>query len=349
MTIYFLPAPKYVKKEITMSTNLSYTCLDFIQEQHQEQFAKDVYAGLTASQKYLKLKYTYDQVGSMLFEKITQSEHYYPTRTEEAILRENAKEIVQLLSADTALIELGTGSALKTRHLIEALLSKQRQALFVPIDISRDFLFANVKKLCEDYPNLQMLGIAADYDTGLEVVAERVKQPRLIIWLGSDVGQTDYTKAAMWLKEKLVRWLNPEDRLLIGIDLKKPLELLSAAYAFDSKPLNKAFISNTLLRINRELGGNFGIEGFQRHCYYDADIGCVKIHLECTQAQQVNIKALDLNLDFAVGDRILMRCAYKYDQTDIEHLATVAGLHLKKQWFDIERLFSVNLFTLNEN
>lgn len=330
-----------------MSSPPSYECVDLSRSQHhlREQFAQDLRAGLGAEAKHLSLKYTYDEIGSPLFEEISHSDPYYVTRTEDAILGQYAGEIAGLMPADTALVELGSGSSRKTLHLIEALLAKQGESLFVPIDISRDFLFAAAGQLCDRYADLRVLALAADYDAALELLAERVRQPRLIIWLGSDIGQLTYADAANLLKRNLLPWMNPEDRLLVGIDLKKSADALHAAYGcLDRKPLNKSFSSNPLARANREFNGDIQLDYFERRCHYDEAKGCVKVYLECTKDHQASIKDLDFTVNFSVGEIIHIHCAQKYAQADLEQLARAAGFDLKRQWFDADRIFSVNLF-----
>lgn len=328
-----------------MTSNDAY--LDLIKNLPLEHFADDVYAGLSADEKYLQAKYLYDQTGSHLFEQITQSDHYYLTRTEESLLRTYAADILHELPPDAALVELGSGSAAKTRLLIEALLQQQAHPLFVPIDISRDFLFANVKQLSQNYPALRVLGIAADYHAGLEVLAQQVPQSRLIAWLGSDIGHTDYAGAATLLKQELVPLLNANDGLLLGIDLKKDAGIFAAAYSCgkQTETPEQVFTLNLLRRINRELEGNFVLSKFEMQCFYDAAAGCIKIYLAATQAQQVTIKAVDLEIKFAAGERIHIHTSYKYDNTDIQRLAATAGLQLKRQWFDAKHWFSLNLLT----
>ncbi len=330
-----------------MSTLEACTCIDLTQALPPEQFAEDVRAGLIAPQKYLPVKYLYNHTGSPLFEEITQNPHYYLTRAEEEILRTYASDILTELPVDTALVELGSGSAAKTRQLIEALLNRQSRPLFVPIDISRDFLFTQVQQLSADYPALRVLGIAADYHAGLEILAEKVPQSRLILWLGSDIGHTGYATAAEHLKQELVPLLNPEDRILLGIDLKKPVDKLHAAYGCTRQPCihtaSQDFALNLLQRINYELDGDFDIPAFQYQCHYDEEAGCINIYLVSMREQTVTVKALGLTVGFGDGDHIHIHSSYKYDDADIQCLAEKAGLRLQRQWFDAEHLFSVNL------
>ena len=331
-----------------MVKTMSYTCVDLSSKIHDDQFAKDVKTGLLADNRYLPQKYTYDARGSKLFEKITQSDYYYIAKTEEAILRDNATDILNTFSSDLALIELGSGSAVKTQYLIESLLKQQRKATFLPIDISKDFLFKHIEKLSQQHQELHVIGVAANYEVGLAALEKYIQQPKLIIWLGSDIGQLNYVQAAEFLKKNIVNVLNPEDKLLLGLDLKKNIDLLHKAYSCKEYPdeTHSAFTLNILLRINQELEGDFDINAFQRQGYYDEEAGCVRIYLTCLEAQQhVTIKAIDLALDFFPGDRINLHTAYKYDQSDIQNLAQASGLCLKNQWFDQDHLFSMNLFS----
>jgi len=203
-----------------------------------------------------------------------------------------------MLADNTALIELGSGSAAKTRRLLEAFLQKQASTLFCPIDISGDFLQENVKKLSSDYPDLNILGVIADYYTGLAALADEIHQPKLLLWLGSDIGHADRDKAAQLLKEKMIPALKPGDKLLLGIDLKKPAEPIHLAYGCpgENEPLRYAFNCNALLRINRQLGGDFKPENFQRYCFYNEEKGRVEIYLKSLCDQQVAINACPRHL-----------------------------------------------------
>lgn len=330
----------------TLEQATSCTFIDLSSNFHTDQFAKDVLTGLTAQKKHLPVKYLYDHIGSSLFEKITQDEHYYLTRAEEAILNQFSPQIVQTLTENTALVELGCGSAMKTRKIIEALLAKNGSSLFVPIDISGDFLIENAKKLYADYPNLNILGIVADYHIGLEELVKQVRQPKLVLWLGSDIAHIDYIQTAELLRNNIIPLLNQGDKLLLGIDLKKSAHALHMAYGCVKQTcrIHQIFTRNLLHRINRELVGNFKVKSFQRHCFYCEEKGCVVIYLECMETQTVTIKKLGLKLNFVLGDRIQIHNTYKYNNQDIQRLAVASGLQLEQQWFDPKKLFSVNLF-----
>ncbi|MEB4589884.1 L-histidine N(alpha)-methyltransferase [Candidatus Thiothrix sp. Deng01] len=326
--------------------------LDLLQAHLSGQFAEDVRQSLTEAVPRIPHKYVYDAEGSRLFEELTCSDTYYLTRTEDEILRRYAPAIVSQLKDDTALVELGSGSSAKTRYLIDALLAKQgERTLYVPIDISRKFLGESVEILAHDYPNLKILGVAADYYTGLGVLSERIKQPKLVIWLGSDIGHLSFEDAGRLLRNEIRRRLSPDDHLLIGIDLKKSPDELLLAYGCcgEKTDLYNAFARNLLVRVNRELGGNFDVETFQRRCFYDAERGCIVAYLECGRAQRVRVEAIDVELELAPGDRIHTHTSFKYDRADIERLAEAGGFRLAQQWVDDASSFSVNLFSPQES
>jgi len=326
----------------------SYRFINLTTQVNPNQFAEDVGNGLAAEQKYIYAKYMYDATGSQLFEQITQEKDYYPTHAEKAILTQFAPEIVARLKDNTALIELGSGSAAKTRRLIETLLQKQKSTLFCPIDISGDFLQENVKRLSGEYPDLNILGIIADYYTGLAVLRDEILQPKLLLWLGSDIGHVDHGEAAQLLREKMIPALRPGDKLLLGIDLKKAAELINLAYACTNQndPLRYAFNCNALRHINRQLGGTFVPENFQRYCFYNEAAGRVEIYLKSLCDHQVVIGALSREFTFKSGELIRIHFSYKYNQDDIRQLAKSTGLQLEQQWLDDRGLYSLNLFSV---
>ncbi len=311
-------------------------------------FAREVGDGLAAPEKYIHSKYIYDAYGSELFDQMAQEKNYYLVHAEMAILTQFSAEIVSQLADNTVLIELGSGSAAKTRRLLDALLHKQGATLFCPIDISGDFLQENVRRLSADYPDLNILGIIADFDSGLAGLADHIRQPKLL--LCSDIGYVDRVKAASLLREKIIPALTPDDRLLLGIDLKKEADLINLAYRCTDKgdSLRHRFATNVLHHINRQLGGTFVPENFQRHCFYNEDVGRVEIYLKSLRDQQVVIEDLGQTFSFKAGELVRLHYSYKYDQDDIQQLAKSAGLQLTQQWFDDERLYSLNLFSVLE-
>lgn len=305
-------------------------------------FATDVRIGLTAARKWLPCLYFYDEVGSQLFEQICQLPEYYPTRTERAILEAHADELVTLVGHAVDLVELGSGSASKTRLLVEALLRRHGQLRFIPVDISRSILEESSLALVEAYDNLEIFAVAGEYHDGLDFLKSEAGPPRLILWLGSNVGNFGRADAVHFL-QRLRSAMRPGDRLLIGIDLRKAADLLVAAYD-DAAGVTAAFNRNILTRINRELDGRFEPDRFRHSARWNESEGRIEMHLVSDTARTVGIGDLELTVSFAEGESIHTENSYKYSLDEIEALAAAAGFIVDGQWFDAERHFSVNLW-----
>ena len=296
---------------------------------------------MRASPKRLSCRFFYDRDGSRLFELICDLPEYYLTRTEHRILQERAVQIVCQAPVDTTLVELGSGSAVKTRVLIEAFLERRGRLLFAAVDISPTALEESSVELLDLYPNLQVLTVAAEYRQGLDRLRETLSGPKLILFLGSNIGNFERPDAVRFLK--LVRsTLTPPDRLLVGIDLRKDREVLEAAYD-DPRGITARFNQNILARINRELGGRFDLETFRHRAIYNGEEGRVEMFLVSTCAQKVAIEDLGMEVGFAEGEAIHSENSYKYSTAEIDELAAASGLAIQSQWFDGDRRFSLNL------
>jgi L-histidine N-alpha-methyltransferase len=315
---------------------------DLARHNGQVTFARDVREGLSSDPKQLFPKYLYDALGSKLFEAICQTPEYYPTRTESAILSQHADEIVKFLPGCQTLIELGSGSAEKTRKVIEALLRNQPTLLFVPIDISASALEESSRGLLQMYPALRIEAYAADYFDGLAALKPIDAGPALMLFLGSNIGNFAKPDAAEFLRA-IRNVLRAGDALLLGADLKKDRQTLEAAYN-DSLGVTRAFILNQLARINREFGANFDLRGFDLVSIYDESVGRIDVYLESLRKQSVTIPALDLALTFAAGERLHMENAYKYDREELSRMARQGGFDLTQTWMDEKKRFSSNLF-----
>ncbi len=313
---------------------------------HRSAFARDVASGLTSTPKRLPCRYFYDEQGSQLFEEICQLPEYYLTRTERGILCERAGEIAALFPEEIALVELGSGSAAKTRLLIEAFLDRHPRLRYVPIDISPTILEESSTALTGEYPRLEIVAVAATYEDGLAQLRAETERPKLILWLGSNVGNLDRPEAAAFLKHVRAA-MSARDRLLMGIDLRKERAVLERAYD-DSRGVTARFNLNLLERINQELGGRFDLAAFRHRAVYDEALGRVEIYLDSLRAQRVRIDALDREIDFAAGEPTHTENSYKYSLHEIHTLAAAADLHLEHQWFDRDRRFSVNLLAPGE-
>src|SRR5262245_11759629 len=229
--------------------------------------AADVRAGLASKPRYIPCRWFYDAAGARLFEEICTLPEYYLTRAEREILVAHRGEIVAQTAPGTALVELGSGNAEKTRLLIEELIRRDGRLLYVPIDISRPTLESAGRDLTARYPALEMRGIAAEYHDGLRRLASIGHSgPRLVLWLGSNVGNFDRRAAAAFLDE-LGGQLRPGDQVLLGVDLRKDARVLVAAYD-DPRGVTARFNLNLLARINRELGADFDLAGFRHLASY---------------------------------------------------------------------------------
>ncbi|HKE37643.1 MAG TPA: L-histidine N(alpha)-methyltransferase [Candidatus Baltobacteraceae bacterium] len=304
-------------------------------------FAQDAAAGLTASPKRLSSKYLYDDVGSALFDAITVLPEYYLTRAETEILREWGWQMVRVLDTPIDFLELGSGSAVKTRLLIEEALRVQGRMRYSPIDISTEALRASSMALVDSYPGLTVRAYAGDYFDVLASRSLRFDRRVLAMFMGSNIGNYEPDRAVAILS--LLRdALRPGDGLLVGMDLKKDRKVLELAYD-DPAGVTGAFNRNVLARMNRELGANFDVRNFDYRAQYDEAAGAVKAYLVARDAARVHIEKMGLDVEFAAGERIHTESSYKFAKSDITNLAEAAGFKATTTWTDRAGRFSVNL------
>lgn len=304
-------------------------------------FAEDVRRGLSTKPKRFLPKYFYDELGSKLFEAICLLPEYYLTRAENEILERYSDEIVTSMEGQTTLIEMGSGSASKTRLIIEALLRKQSELLFIPVDISASALDSSSRILLQSYPELRIEAYAADYFAALAELAKKPRARALALFLGSNISNFDEEEALRFLRA-LRQVLREGDALLLGADLKKDKSVLEAAYN-DALGVTAAFNLNVLARINRELGGDFDLRAFQHRAFYNDEAGRVEIYIESTREQTVKIRQFDMEVHFGEGEQIHTENSYKYDLSDIGQLATQTGFTRAHTWLDLQERFSSNL------
>src|SRR2546423_5354676 len=319
---------------------------DLAKQIGQTDFARDVREGLTSNPKQLFPKYLYDALGSNLFEAICQTDEYYLTRAEDEILKQNANAIISQIPKCETLIELGSGSAEKTRKIIEALVRRCTDLLFIPVDISVSALEESSHALLDSYPTLKIRAYAADYFQALDAFELKAGEPALVLFLGSNIGNFEPDDAFNFMRA-IRRVLRPGDALLLGADLKKDRATLEAAYN-DSLGVTRSFIVNELERINRELDANFDLWAFGLRSVYNEAASRVEVYLESLRKQSVRIGALDLSIQFAQGERIHMENAYKYDLDSLRELGSRAGFTLNRTWLDQGRRFSSNLFFVTD-
>ncbi|HET7113553.1 MAG TPA: L-histidine N(alpha)-methyltransferase [Pyrinomonadaceae bacterium] len=303
--------------------------------------AEDVRKGLSAQPKRFLPKYFYDELGSQLFEAICLLPEYYLTRAENEILQRYADEIAVSVEGQKTLVEMGSGSASKTRLIIEALLRSQSELLFMPVDISATALESSSRILLQSYPRLRIEAFAADYFVGLAELGKKPRHRTLALFLGSNVSNFDLEEAHRFLRA-MRSMLHQGDALLLGADLKKDPAILEAAYN-DALGVTSAFNLNVLARINRELGGTFDLHAFRHRAFYNEAAGRIEIYIESLRKQTVRIEKLDLEVEFEAGELIHTENSYKYDIAGITRLAEETGFSCSRSWFDSRERFSSNL------
>lgn len=303
-------------------------------------FAADVRRGLTAPRKTLPPRWFYDALGSALFDAICFLPEYYVTRAESEVLLRNAEEIADAFGPHARLVELGSGSARKTRILLDAITQRQRELEYVPVDVDAMMLERADRELLNDYASLRVTAVSCDF--ARPSLAFSMLGPArgrtIVLFLGSTIGNLEPEEAAAMLRD-LRSVLRPGDALLLGADLKKDRAVLEPAYD-DALGVTAAFNLNMLARINRELGGAFALERFAHRAVYDETLGRIEMHLVSRGAQRVRIEALDLEIAFADGESIHTECSYKHDETTIAGLAAAGGFTVDRTWRDARRWFA---------
>lgn len=294
----------------------------------------EVLDGLAKPQKRLSPKLFYDAPGSKLFDAICELPEYYPTRTEIAILRSHGAEMAARLGRDALLVELGSGSSLKIRVLLEAL----RPAVYMPVDISREHLLASAEALAAAFPGLQVHAACADYSVPFALPVDDHEHPRAAFFPGSSIGNFEPPEAERLLR-RVGALLGHEGRLLVGVDLLKDRRVLEAAYN-DADGVTAAFNLNLLARINRELDGGFDLDTFRHEAFFNTAASRIEMHLLSTRAQQVEVAGQTFG--FREGESIHTECSYKYGIDGFHALARRAGFEPEQVWTDDEPLFSVH-------
>lgn len=290
--------------------------------------------GLAASPKAMSPKFFYDHRGSQLFELICQQPEYYPTRTEETILRLSAGAIAELAGRNASLVELGSGASRKIRLLLEAL----RPARYLGIDISREFLDICTRRLAADYRWLDVHALCADFSQPLKLPAEALGQRPLAFFPGSSIGNFDPDQARAFLRN-LHQALPAGSGLLIGVDLVKDRQVLERAYN-DAAGVTALFNLNLLERIRTELDSDIDPRRFEHRAFYNEQASCIEMHLVSRQAQQVRIE--DQVFDFAAGETLHTENSYKYTPGAFVGLAGECGFASVAMWRDPAQLFSVH-------
>ncbi len=323
--------------------------------------AEDVRAGLTADPKDLSPwpKYFYDEEGSRLFEEITRLPEYYQSRTERSILREKAREIVSRTRC-TELVELGSGSASKTRIVLDAIFDahepggntiggEERTVLYVPVDVSESALRESGERLLEQYAGLQISGYVGDFERLPDRLPKKPAQTdtdggprgRLVIFLGGTIGNFAPEKRRSFLR-KLRAGLRPEDHVLIGADLVKDVRTVKAAYD-DGAGVTARFNKNLLKVLNERLGADFVPERFEHRVLYDTEEDRIEMWLHSTVNQEVHVAELNLEARFGAGEGMRTEISAKFTPDSIGRTFDEAGLTLLELYTDEQNLFGLAL------
>ncbi|MBC7579774.1 L-histidine N(alpha)-methyltransferase [Tardiphaga sp.] len=303
-------------------------------------FAADVTEALSQHPKKLSPKYFYDAAGSELFEQITLLPEYYPTRTELDILRARGADIRAIIPHHAALVEFGAGATTKVRLL----LNECEFGAYVPVDISGDFLNAQAAELRADFPALHVFPVTADFTAPFELPDAVRAMPKVGFFPGSTLGNFEPHEASAFLRSARAI-LGPGALMLIGIDLEKDEKQLYAAYN-DAAGVTGQFNKNVLVRINRELGGDFDLAAFSHRAIYNRERHRIEMHLIARKPQTVHV--LGRSFVFRAGESIHTESSYKYSLDRFAALAKGSGWTPKASWTDAQQQFSVHALVAGE-
>lgn len=301
-------------------------------------FSLDVLNGLSEKPKRLPTKYHYDENGSHLFQNIMELPEYYPTRCEIEILQSQQGKLAQLVAGNNFnLVEMGAGDGKKTKILLSHFLDKKLPFRYVPLDISESAMRELVLSIRNEFPTLETTGIVAEYFDGLKWLSTLDRRKNFVLFLGSNLGNFNESQARVFLRS-LWNTLQHNDLVLIGFDLKKDIDLMLDAYN-DSQGVTAQFNLNLLMRINRELQGNFNINNFRHYATYEVMSGAVESYLVSLEKQTVFIQEIGQTFEFESWEPIHTEYSYKYLETDVEKLAAQTGYVIEQQLFDSQKWF----------
>ena len=286
------------------------------------------------SQKTLPSRWLYDNQGCEIFEEITRLDEYYPTRTETAILRDNAQDIADFCGEKPVLLEYGAGAGIKTEILIDAL---DRPRLYVPIDIAGDFLDETVVRMRRRFPDLETLPVVADFTCDFDIPRRVPAARRNAFFPGSTIGNLDARETKGFLR-RIRRHVGWRGAAIIGVDLRKDVATLLAAYD-DRKGVTAAFNLNLLTRINRELGGDFAPDGFAHQARWNEAESAIEMHLVSLREQVVTVDGRPFA--FRAGETIHTESSRKYDVRSFMDVVEDDGWRVSAIWSDSDRRFAV--------
>jgi L-histidine N-alpha-methyltransferase len=305
----------------------------------ERSLADDVLDGLTRPFKELPPKHFYDARGAELFDRICELPEYYPTRAERAILERSSAELAQMTGA-VELVELGSGTAAKTRVLIKALHSAGTLRRYVPFDVTETMVRESARKLTQEYPGLRVHGVIGDFERHLDQVPP-AEGPRIVAFLGGTIGNFPPGSRRRFLRQ-IARLLGPEDFLLMGTDLVKDPRILEAAYD-DSEGVTAEFNRNVLRVLNRELDADFDPEDFDHVALFDPHHEWIEMRLRARRELRGTIGALGLEVHFDAGEELRTEISAKFTPERLEGDLAAAGLEVAHWMTDPEGLFALTL------
>ncbi len=313
----------------------------YLGEGQERSLASDAREGLTRPFKELPPKHFYDARGAELFDRICELPEYYPTRTERAILHDTADELARLTGA-VELVELGSGTAAKTRVLLSALHEQGTLARYIPVDVTEGMVRDCAHELTSEYPGLQVHGVVGDFERHLSQVPPP-RGSRLVVFLGGTIGNFPPADRAAFL-EQIAGLLTPGDHLLMGTDLVKDPSVLEAAYD-DEAGVTAEFNRNLLHVLNRELDADFDPADFEHVARFDRQNEWIEMRLRSTREHTVNVKALELPVHFEEGEEMRTEISAKFTRTRVNQDLADAGLALVRWLTDPEEQFALTLST----
>jgi len=329
---------KFDYKKYVVSTKLQYF------KPHatkiEKTFAEEISSSLNRDSKFINPKFFYDKKGSDLFEKICSLPEYYPTRTEITILKKLQDELLSYLDENFRLVELGSGTSVKTRLILDILAKLQDTIEYFPIDIS-EILTESSEQLLKDYDGLHITGLIDTYEGGLEFLENFDDKKNLIIFLGSSFGNFSPNDGSKFL-QKINSTMKPDDLFLIGLDLVKDKQILESAYD-DSQGVTAEFNLNLLSRINDELDADFYLKNFSHHAIYNEEEQRIEMYLKSLVNQSVIVSKSDLLLNLEKDELIHTEHSHKYKLSQISELLDSTGFQIKQTWLDDNKHFSLTL------
>lgn len=306
----------------------------------EKTFAEEISSSLNHDSKFISPKFFYDKKGSDLFEKICSLPEYYPTRTEISILRKLQSELSSYIDEDFRLVELGSGTSVKTRLILDVLTKLQDSVDYFPIDIS-EILTESSEELLKNYDGLHITGIIDTYEGGLEFLKNFDKKKNLIIFLGSSFGNFSPNDGFEFL-QKINSTMKSGDLFLIGLDLIKDKQILESAYD-DSQGVTAEFNLNILSRINDELDADFNLKNFSHLAIYNEEKQRIEMYLKSLVNQSVIVSKSDLLLNLEKDELIHTEHSHKYKLSQIHELLDSVGFEIKHTWLDDKKYFSLTL------